>query len=412
MKRLLAILVICAGVVTGQTEYALKDGDTVVFYGDSITDQRLYTTFVETFTLTRFPERKIRFVHSGWGGDRVSGGGGGPIDVRLQRDVIPYHPTVLTIMLGMNDGRYRAMDTTLFDEFKKGYEHILDVAQKAQPDVRLTLIQPSPYDDVTRPPLFPGGYNAVLKQYSNYLRELAEARHAALADLNTPVVDMLARANSTDAPTALKILPDRVHPGASGHLIMAGGLLRAWNAPAVVSEVEIDSSNGQAAKSVNTAITSMKTGEVLAWTQEDRALPMPVDMADAAMALAVKSSDFVQRFNQELLTVKGLTGARYQLSINGAPVATLTAQELAGGVNLATLNTPMQKQAKAVHDLTIKRTGIHQTRWRQLQVPLATERPQHLQSAMDALDALENDLIAMQRAAAKPLACTYELRLL
>ena len=56
---------------------ALKDGDRVVFYGDSITDQRLYTTFAETFAVTRFPKVNVTFVHSGWGGDRVTGGGGG-----------------------------------------------------------------------------------------------------------------------------------------------------------------------------------------------------------------------------------------------------------------------------------------------------------------------------------------------
>jgi hypothetical protein len=52
----------------------------VVFYGDSITDQRLYTSFVETFVLTRFPHLDVRFVHSGWGGDRVTGGLGGRVD--------------------------------------------------------------------------------------------------------------------------------------------------------------------------------------------------------------------------------------------------------------------------------------------------------------------------------------------
>ena len=88
--------------------FYLKDGDRVVFYGDSITDQRLYTTFAETYVVTRFPRMNIFFVHSGWGGDRVSGGGGGPIDLRLKRDVFAYHPTVMTIMLGMNDGSYRA----------------------------------------------------------------------------------------------------------------------------------------------------------------------------------------------------------------------------------------------------------------------------------------------------------------
>src|SRR5882762_11998158 len=107
------IFIALAALSLSAQDFYLKSGDTVVFYGDSITDQRLYTTFAETYAVTRFPNLDLKFVHSGWGGDRVSGGGGGPIDVRLQRDVYPYKPTVVTIMLGMNDGRYRAFDQEL-----------------------------------------------------------------------------------------------------------------------------------------------------------------------------------------------------------------------------------------------------------------------------------------------------------
>src|SRR3981081_2324121 len=108
--RFLSLLAISASLCFAQADFYLKDGDTVVFYGDSITDQRLYTTFAETYAVTRFPNLDVKFVHSGWGGDRVTGGGGGTIDVRLQRDVYPYKPTVMTIMLGMNDGRYKAFE--------------------------------------------------------------------------------------------------------------------------------------------------------------------------------------------------------------------------------------------------------------------------------------------------------------
>src|SRR5437764_8159967 len=137
-------------VVTAKAQdgFYLKSGDRVVFYGDSITDQRLYTTFVESYAVTRFPEMKLGFVHSGWGGDRVSGGGGGPVDVRLWRDVYAYKPTVITVMLGMNDGKYRAFDQTIFDEFANGYRHIVQSVKSSLPGVRMTLIQPSPYDDV------------------------------------------------------------------------------------------------------------------------------------------------------------------------------------------------------------------------------------------------------------------------
>ena len=101
----------------------------------------------------RFPKMRVRFVHSGWGGDRVTGGGGGPIDLRLRRDVIAYRPTVMTIMLGMNDGRYRAFDPEVFREFSTGYESIVQKMKAAEPNLRITVIQPSPFDDVTRPHL-------------------------------------------------------------------------------------------------------------------------------------------------------------------------------------------------------------------------------------------------------------------
>src|SRR5947199_7926404 len=142
--KLLSCLVLALSSTAAAQDFSLKNGDTVVFYGDSITDQRLYTTFAETYVLTRFPALRVNFVHSGWGGDRVSGGGGGPIDVRLRRDVIAYRPTVMTIMLGMNDGGYRSFDAGLFDTYSRGCEHIVQKVKGALPRLRLTFIQPSP----------------------------------------------------------------------------------------------------------------------------------------------------------------------------------------------------------------------------------------------------------------------------
>src|SRR5436190_969459 len=129
---LLAALTTLAGAAfaqeaAGQKDaFGLRDGDRVVFYGDSITDQRRYTSFVETYVVTRFPKLNVSFVHSGWGGDRVTGGGGGPVDVRLERDVEAYKPTVVTIMLGMNDGSYQPFRDPIFQKYADGYRHIVE----------------------------------------------------------------------------------------------------------------------------------------------------------------------------------------------------------------------------------------------------------------------------------------------
>src|SRR5436190_1267397 len=193
--------------------FYLKDGDRVVFYGDSITDQRLYTTFTETYVITRFPSMQVEFVQSGWGGDRVTGGGGGPIDQRLKRDVFAYKPTVMTIMLGMNDASYRAFDQTIFDTYARGYEHIIDSVKKELPGIRITVIQPSPFDDVTQEPKFEGGYNSVLLRYGEFVKDLGQRQNLNVADLNNPVVAALQKAKTTDPKVAGNLIPDRVHPG-------------------------------------------------------------------------------------------------------------------------------------------------------------------------------------------------------
>jgi len=412
LLRTLGLIVFVALQVRAE-HFALKDGDRVVFYGDSITDQRLYTTFAETYVVTRFPKLDVSFVHSGWGGDRVTGGGGGPIDLRLRRDVFAYKPTVLTIMLGMNDGSYRAFDNAIFSTYTNGYQQIIDAAQENLPGVRITVIEPSPFDDTTQPPRFEGGYNAVLLRYSQYVKELAERETLAVADLNSPVVAALEKAKATDAELAKKFIPDRVHPGPGGHLLMAAELLKSWQAPALVSAVEIDVTAKKVADAKGTRVSGLKASEEISWTQLDDALPMPMDLNDPVVALAVESSDFLQALNEQTLKATGLSAANYVLKIDGDEVGTFTREQLAEGINLATLPTPMAKQAADVHKLTLQHNNIHFQRWRQVQVPLADNKTPKVQSAvkdlMTALDEEEAGVVKQQRAAAQPKPHQFQL---
>jgi lysophospholipase L1-like esterase len=406
-------VVLFVAVQTRAESFALREGDRVVFYGDSITDQRLYTTYTETYVVTRFPKLNVTFVHSGWGGDRVTGGGGGPIDLRLRRDVFAYKPTVMTIMLGMNDGSYRAFDEKIFDAYATGYQRIIDSVKKELPGIRITLIQPSPFDDVTQPPRFEGGYNAVLVRYSQFVKELAGRERLNVADLNSPVVAALEKAKATDADLAKKIIPDRVHPGPGGHLLMAAELLKSWNAPATVSAVTFNASAKKLPDAKGTKVSNLKIGDDISWTQLDEALPMPVDLNDSVIALAVKSSDFMQALNQQTLKVTGLTAPNYSLKIDGDEIGSFTKEQLAEGINLATLSTPMAKQAAEVHKLTLQHNNAHFQRWRQIQVPLAEYKSPNTQKAvkelLDALDDEEAGIVKQQRAAAQPKPHQFQL---
>jgi lysophospholipase L1-like esterase len=401
----------CSPALFAQDDFYLKDGDTVVFYGDSITDQRLYTTFTEAYVLTRFPKLNVRFVHSGWPGDQVDGGAGGPIDVRLARDVLAYRPAVVTIMLGMNDGRYRAFDPTIFKAYSAGYEHIVRVLKENAPNVRITAIQPSPYDDVTRSPRFEGGYNSVLIRYGSFVQELAAREHLRCADLNSSVVALLLKANATDSALAQKLIPDRVHPAAASHFIMAEALLKAWNAPAVVSAVEIDAPSRLVRMAVNTSVSVLSDDHDLAWTEIDAALPMPIERfpSNELVQLAFASSDFIDRMDREMFTVTGLEPGRYALRIDGQTVVTYSADQWRAGVNLAETDTPMSKQASEVLQLTYRHNVLHWARWHLIQTSFDTEKPPSMDAALAALDTIEDDVVKMARAKAQPKAHRYEL---
>jgi len=412
---ILAAILFGRATLFAQTDsFALRPADTVVFYGDSITEQRLYTMVTELYTVTRYPKLNVKFVHSGWGGDRVTGGGGGPVDLRLQRDVLEYHPTVMTIMLGMNDGNYSNHTPAADDVYYAGFKHLVETVRQAEPGLRITAIEPSPYDDVTRPFILqPDGYNAVLQRFSDWIQHYAGEAHLDVADLNGPVVEMLKKANAENPALAQKILPDRVHPALAGHMVMAEQLLKAWHARPIVSSVTIDAADGKVSAAEFTKITSLKSAP-LSWTELDEALPLPfaawlADDRDHSIALAIKSSDITDALNQQPLRVTGLPEGHYRLNIDGAPVGTWSEKELAEGVNLAVLNTPMAKQSADVRDLTIRRIDIHQQRWRSFQVPLEKLDLENLDRSLKDLDVLDAEVAAHQHSAAQPHAHSFEL---
>jgi lysophospholipase L1-like esterase len=414
----LALLFITPGLSRAECKFYLKDGDRVVFYGDSITDQRLYTTFTETYAVTRFPKTNVTFVHSGWGGDRVTGGGGGPIDVRLDRDVIAYKPTVVTIMLGMNDAKYEPFRDPTFNTFADGYKHIVEKLKTDVPGIRLTLIKPSPYDDITRKPKFEDGYNSVLVRYGDFIRELAQKSTVDFADLNTLVTDATKKAFESDPALAEKLNPDRVHPGLGGQLLMSYALLKAWNAPSIVSYVALDARNGKepatTTSTENAAVSDLTSANgVVQWTQLDEALPFPIDLKDAPTELAVRSSNIVADLDRQVVKVVGLYAdvIGYTLTIDGEVVGTFTKAQLAEGANLATLVTPMSKQAANVHQLTLKRAKVHNQRWRDVQVPYqAYVKSPGFAKAVEGLDAIEAEIQVEQRTAAQPKPHKFELK--
>jgi lysophospholipase L1-like esterase len=427
------------------SSFFLKSGDRVCFYGDSITEQRFYGVDVETYVLTRFPGLKIQFVNSGVGGDTVGGGWAGPIDLRLQRDVFPFKPNVVTIMLGMNDGKYTAFDEHIFASYTNGYQHIIQSLQKHLPGVKIVLIEPTPYDDVTYPPSFPGGYNTVLLRYAAFVHQLAAEDHLICVDFMTPLLDVMQKAQLQGTNISREVVPGRIHPSPAGELVMAQTLLQAWNAPSTVASVSIDAAKTAVLRSDNTVVNSLTAQNGgISWTQKDASLPFPIlDLHDewpqyppfahhggsldffwpaprpqwsytnAATEAIIKLSGFNEALNQETLRISGLKAGDYQLQINGHVIGEFNDQQLDEGINLAGYETPMLDQAYDVLALVWKQTQWRYFAWRDIQVLLTNDSDRKVQRAsrslIAAIEAQRQQIIEAERAASRPGSEHYQL---
>jgi lysophospholipase L1-like esterase len=393
--------------------FALKDGDTVVFYGDSITAQRLYTKFAEEFALTRYPAMQVRFVNAGVPGDTTFGGYAGAMPERVHRDVEPFHPAMITVMLGMNDGGYGYTPTATVDaNFLKGYNLLLDALHKAAPGATLTLINPTPYDEITHGTEFPG-YSGLIDHVSEQVSTIAVERQAVgeppvlRVDFHAPMVEALTRAKAQFPELAPLIIPDRIHPADAGHWMMAVTLMKAWHVDPVVSRVVLDAKGAGVVEKQRAVVTKLaSTTNGLAWTQLDEALPLPLDFNNAMTKVLLGVSNIVE-LDQQMLRVDGLATGRYQLLIDAKPIATFSSDELRHGVNLALVKTPMWEQARGIDFSEDRRATLQQARF-----VLSEEVKTTATSAVaeDKLREADEELAVAIRAKIVPKPHDFELR--
>jgi lysophospholipase L1-like esterase len=398
------LLVMSTTGIEGQ-ELALHEGDRVVFYGDSITAQRLYTRFAEDFVLTRYPQMHISFWNSGVPGDTVDGGYTGNMPTRLKRDVVPHQPTVVTIMLGMNDGYYMDFNPKYLDVFKGGYSKLLDGLQGETPSPRITLISPTPYDEVTHGTEF-AHYNETVSHYSSAVKELAASSHFGLSDFNKVETDLLNAGLRKNKSLAALLILDRIHPAEASHWVLAAALARSWGVSPIVSNVRLDAALGKTLTAENTQVSDLKVSDGrLGWTQTDNALPLPLPLDDGMIQYVLSISDLAD-MDRQLLCVKSLQAARYTLKIDGKKISSFTREQLSTGVNLALYATPMESQAKDVDGIELKRARLDEAHF-----IIAIENPKIANDAdaTRAIAAKDAALAAEQRETAQPKPHQFEL---
>jgi lysophospholipase L1-like esterase len=348
----------------------LGGGERIVFFGDSITRAGRYIDYVGAYLMTRFPDKRFTLLNRGLSGETISGTSESAersrpnaLD-RFARDVAACDPDVVVACFGMNDGNYRPFDEERFARFQEGVRKLI-ARTRLETHARLVLLTPPPFDPYRRiagdPDATDFGYNypaidydRTLERYSRWLVSL-RAEGVAVVDVHEALSEHLRRRR--EEKVSFFLSADAVHPGATGHWLMAQGLLRAWNAPAEAGELRIDATAHRG-----------DHGEVRAtWLAP---LPLPFDPEwDGASIALEQVSELLSRYR---LTAAGLPSARYRLFARAAGdgsetmVGEFSRESLEQGLDLNALES-FPTVARSRHVLAALQR-YHQTaydRWRQ-----------------------------------------------
>lgn len=368
MKKIIlsALLSLLAATSVYAQEIApFKDGDRVVFLGNSITDGGLYHSYIWLYYMTRFPEMNLKIMNGGIGGDTAF-----DMNKRLDNDIFSKEPTVLAVTFGMNDSGYfeyngdnaKEFGDEKYNESIKNFDNMVKRFETL-PDTRMIMVGTSPYDNDAK---IPGNNfkdkNKTIERLIAYQMDVAKKHGWEQVDWNRPMMELNNRFQQTDSTFTL-CGKDRIHPDNFGHMVMAYLFLKAQGFSGnKVADMEINGSNGKVIKQENCKITDIvKRGSDLSFDYLAKSLPYPADTIARGwdmshpQAEAFKIVPFVEEMNQELLKVTGLKGD-YKLLIDGEEMGVWTASQLASGINLAEIEwTPQYQQALAIMHLNNRR---------------------------------------------------------
>ncbi len=207
------------------SDFLIEDGQTYVFAGDSITDcgRRAgsaplgdgYPRFATELITARYPERKINFVNAGISGNTVQ-----DLRERWSDDVLFHKPDWVSVKIGINDLHRTLSNTpesTPPDVYETAYRGILQRTKDA--GAKLILIDPFYLSTEESADSARKQVLDFLPEYLNVVEKLAAVFNAIHVRTHQLFLEQL------KYRPADYFCPEPVHPYASGHLVIANGLL-------------------------------------------------------------------------------------------------------------------------------------------------------------------------------------------
>jgi len=401
----LASLWVCPPIARAQ--FAIHNGDTVVFLGDSITAAREYGEIIEDYTLLRFPRWKVTFINAGKGGETAQ-----QSLARLDKDLFGRGATLVTVAYGINDiGWGFKADQAHKKEYLEAIGEIVDRCAQhgARPFICSAAIT-SEYPATAE--------QGFLQKMCDEGLALAKAKGAGTIDVQRSMREIQRRvlaANGTKTDTETRMLmhaADGVHLNDLGQMAMAFAILKGLGAPADISAATINAGLASAAAGENCRISDLRhTDEGVTFTRTDERLPFNFGLL---WTLNEAYIPFENELNRYMLTVQDLPQGQYEVTAGGRALGDWSADALARGINIASATTnawqpggPWEAQADALKTFTESRNNLAFARLDMEQT--LTSNP-HLASLRKKTISIEKAIIALQLATAQPAPVKFVIR--
>ncbi len=332
MKRipLLAFLVL-SFAWSLQADFLVQPNDVVGIGGDSITAQHLYSAFIEDYLLMCQPTQNQSIVQFGWSGEvapRFLG--------RLNTDVFPFKPTVMTTCYGMNDGRYGPINDGIADTYRKAQTDIVEALKKN--GVRAIILgSPKCVDSHTYhgDPAAAVVYNKTLGSLAEIDKEVAQQEGVVYADVYSATMETMTKAKAKFGEDYVFGGPDGVHPGPNGHLVMAYAFLKALGCNGDIGAITVDYGSKTATGSPGQEVSYQPGLITVKSTRYPFCFSGPIDAKSPSYTTAITTCfPFNEELNRYILVVKGLTTPKAKITW-GKSTKEFSAADLGKGINLA-----------------------------------------------------------------------------
>ncbi len=415
MKRLvlsILFLVLSANFALAEDRAKLQDGQYVAIIGDSITEQRIYSAFMEDYFLMCKPAVGLQATQFGWGGEQAGG-----FLARMENDLFPFGSNVATTCYGMNDGGYNALD----DVRRKTYhDNLAAIVQKLKGSNFQTIVVGSP-GAVDSDSAFKGDtkraavYNQSLAEECDIAKKVADGEHVFFANVHDPMMDVMNKMKAKYGNTYLLCGTDGVHPDRNGHLVMAYAFLKALGCDGNIGTITVDLAANTAKGTDGQKIISVDAGKVKIESSKFPFCFFGDPKAASATTGVIEFLPFNDDLNRYTLIVTGATTPKVKVTWGNASKEFATV-DVAKGINLAAefLDNPFCDRFQAVdakvHDqqaaeVDIIRYAMHNLAAVKRQVP---ERNDLVQQITNELVKKDNSLReAAAAAAAVPV--THEI---